>query len=85
MRIIFVVLVLFSLIGCASVHYTAPGGEKFDYSRLGIQKIENFAMTKDEKGIINLSFAKQEGSEGQLIEALKNITQVAAQIATKAP
>ena len=50
-------------VGCASIHYQSPTGEAFSYNRLGLQKLEGFAMTKNEQGVVNVSFTKQEGVE----------------------
>ena len=62
--------------GCANVNYVTPTGERFNYSRLGMQKINGFKMTKDDKGLISIEFDKQKGSLGDVAEALKNISAV---------
>ena len=48
---------------CANVHYDAPSGEHFSYSRLGTQQIQGFKMTKDKDGLVNVEFNNQTGGE----------------------
>ena len=54
---------LISFFGCASVNYDTPGGEHFNYSRLGTQQIQGFKMTKDKDGLISVEFNNQTGGE----------------------
>lgn len=72
--------------GCANVNYIAPTtGERFSYTRLGMQKINGFQMTKDDKGLISIEFDKQEGSMGDIAEALKNVSTVMLKTTTPVP
>mgnify|MGYP001597966071 CR=1 FL=1 len=83
------VILCFSL-GCASIHYQLPkksdgtGGEEFSYNRLGLQKIEGFTMTKNEQGVVKVSFTKQEGGE-TIVEALNKVSEVALTALNKVP
>ena len=67
MAVLFFVI---SCIGCANIHYLTPAGEEFNYTRLGMQKIQGFKMSKDPSGIVKFSFDSQEGTEGQAIASL---------------
>ena len=64
-----------SCIGCANIHYLTPTGEEFNYTRLGIQKIQGFKMSKDSNGLIHIEFESQEGTTGDLAETMKNISE----------
>jgi len=77
-------IVILSLSGCASVKYTTPNGESFSYRRLGIQKLDGFNLSKDEKGIVSVGFTKQEGGEN-IMESLKNISEIAVTALKKVP
>lgn len=76
--------VLFLGVGCASIHYQAPGGEEFSYNRLGLQKLEGFNMAKNEQGVVKVSFTKQEGGEA-IVEALNKVSEVALTALKKVP
>lgn len=78
------------IMGCASIHYQSPkkadgtGGEEFSYNRLGLQKIDGFTMTKNEQGVVEVSFTKQEGGES-IAEALNKVSEVALNALKKVP
>ena len=77
-------------IGCASIHYQSPkksdgtGGEEFSYNRLGLQKLDGFTMTKNEQGVVNVSFTKQEGGE-PVMQALNKTLDTMQAIVNKIP
>ena len=84
MKIAIISLLFMACMGCASVKYTNTQGESFKYSRLGLQSLNDFKMTKDEKGLVKVSFSKQEGGEN-IGEIVKNVTDVAMTAMTKIP
>lgn len=82
--IVGVCLGLFS--GCVNMNYVSPSGERFEYNRLlGLQKIEGFKMNKDDKGLLSVEFDKQEGSAGELIEVMKNVSALMSKMVTPVP
>ena len=78
------------IMGCASIHYKAPittdgkGGEEFSYNRLGLQKLDGFSMTKNEQGVVRVSFTKQEGGE-PIMEALNKALETTQTVLNKIP
>lgn len=78
-RILMIGLIVF-LTSCARIIYVGEDG-KISYWRLGNQKIENLVLGKTSNGELNVSFDNQEGSAGDLSEAIKNLSEVAKKIA----
>jgi hypothetical protein len=70
---LFFVAAIICLVGCASIKYTAPTGETFKYSRLGTQKISGLKIIKDQNGLLRFQVESQEGTEGQLVETIKEV------------
>ncbi len=77
---IFVLLLLLCFTSCARITYVGEDGE-ISYWRLGNQRIENLVLEKTSDGKLNVSFDNQEGSSGDLSEAIKNLSEVAKKIA----
>lgn len=84
MKKILIGLILVLCAGCASVKETRPDGSSFSYFRFGLQKIDGFSMTKNEQGVVKVSFTKQEGGES-IVEALNKVSEVALTALKKTP
>ena len=65
-----------ALIGCANVSYSTPSGEKFNYNRLGMLKLDGFELEKETKdgSKVSVKFNKSESGAGDLAEAILNLT-----------
>ena len=75
-----VIVLLISLIflsGCSSLTYKA-GADTFKYTRLGTVNINGLHVTKNDKGIIDVSINDSKGSSGDLMKTLVNVSEVAA-------
>jgi len=77
-RILTIGLIIF-LTSCARIAYVGEDG-KISYWRLGNQKIENLVLEKTNEGVLKVSFDNQEGSAGDLSEAVKNLSEVAKKV-----
>ncbi len=66
-----ILLVVVGCMGCARISFK---NDELTYSRFGSQKLEGLDFKKKADGSISVKLGKQEGSAGDLAEAILNLS-----------